>query len=1018
MLENILKKRAFIKSLLFFVFVGGILSYVNIGKLEDPEIAVKSAVIITPYPGADAHEVELEVTDVIEKAVQKLENIDEIRSRSLPGLSEITIDIQSHVNTADLPQIWDHLRRKVNDTKSNLPEEAGDPIVNDDFGDVYGIFVAVSSDGYTYEELEKYTEYLKKEYLGVKGIKRIELYGKKTETIDIVFSNEKFAKLGINPMYIVQSLNSQLKVSNPGDIVSGPERIKINPGQKISSISEIENLLVTVPGQGSFKLSEIAEIKRSYMKPIMNSLNFNGKQALGMAISMEKGINVVDIGKLFDGKTEELNKDLPAGIEINKIYFQPDRVSSAINNFVVNLVESIIIVIIVLLFAMGLRSGMLISSGLIFTILGTLGLMLAFGIELHRISLAAIIVAMGMLVDNSIVVADGILIDLKKGKDRRKSFIDTAKKTAMPLLGATAIAILAFLPLAMSPNGAGEYLTSLFSVLAISLGLSWVFAMIQIPFMARFFFWKDVKQKASKESNPYDKPLYRKFEKIIRYLLHHKTIMIATTAVVVVLSFYCFRFVKVLFMPNLDYNQFMVEYYLPKGSDIDQVSEDLENIQNELLSWDEIKDVVVSVGSTPARYTLVRPMNNLNANYGELIINVEDYDAAQAATTKVDKYIAEHYPQANSRARMYNPMFSDYEIEAMFTGPDPKVLRELCAKAEKIMKEEPTAVGVTNSWKNRVKELSLEYSTQKAPKISISRSDMANSLSIATNGMPVGLYHEGDKSLPIILRLNNSVSNDINRLYNTPIWGNRENSVPLSQVIDSSTIEHKDMVIKRIDGSRAIIAQCDPASGYSAPMVWNKLHAKVEAIELPHGYSLQWRGEHKDSGEANSSLFKFFPLAIGLMILIIIALFNNFKQPIIVFTIVPLAFVGVIIGFMVTQQYFNFIGIIGALGLIGMMIKNAIVLLDEINFQLAEGKTKLNAIVDSAVSRVRPVMMASGTTILGMFPLLTDVMFQSMAITIMFGLFVGSLITLLVVPVLYAVLYRVDTKAAKIEPHS
>ncbi len=1011
MLENILKKKAFIKSLLFFVFMGGIISYMNIGKLEDPEIAVKSAVIITQYPGADAHEVELEVTDIIEKAVQKLENVKEIKSRSLPGLSEITVRIETFVKTEDLPQLWDHLRRKVNDVSSKLPAEAHSPIVNDDYGDVYGIFVAVSSDGYTYEELDKYTEYLKKEYLTVDGIKRIEVYGKKVESIDINFSSEKFASLGINPMYIVKSLRSQLSVSNSGDIVCGTERIKITPGHKISSIEEIGNLLIAAPGQqGSFRLKDIAEVKRSYMKPILNSMNFNSKQALGLAISMEKGVNVIQIGKEFDKKTEELNKDIPAGIHIDKIFFQPDRVSSAIDNFVINLAQSVFIVIVVLLFAMGLRSGMLISSGLVFTILGTIIVMFGFGIELHRISLAAIIVAMGMLVDNSIVVADGILIDLKKGKDRRKAFVDTAKKTAVPLLGATAIAILAFLPLSLSPNGAGEFLSSLFTVLAISLGLSWVFAMVQTPFNARFFFWKDVKKRDFKNANPYDSSFYRSFEKIVKSFLHHKTVVMLVTTVILIVSLYCFRYVKVLFMPNLDYNQFMVEYYLPKGSNIDQVSKDLEEIQAEILSWEGVNDVIISVGATPARYTLVRPMNSFNSNYGELILNVKDYNTAQKTTKKIDSYLEQYYPQARSRSRMYNPMFSEYSIEASFSGPDPKILRDLSSKAEQIMRDEETAIRVTNSWDNRGKELSMVYSTEKGPKVSINRSDMASSIAIATNGLPIGLYHEGDKSLPILLKLENSVSNDINKLYNTPVWGARESSIPLSQLIDSSKIVHKDMVIKRIDGSRTIIAQCDPATGYSAPAVWNKLKKKIEDIEIPRGYTFEWKGEHKSSNEANESLFKYFPLAIGLMIIIVIALFNNFKQPIIVFSVVPLAFIGVIAGFLITRQYFNFVGIIGALGLIGMMIKNVIVLLDEINFQLEEGKTRFNAVIDSTISRVRPVMMASGTTILGMFPLLTDVMFQSMAITIMFGLFVGSIITLLIVPVLYSILYNVNAK--------
>jgi multidrug efflux pump subunit AcrB len=486
MLEKILNQKALISTILWAVLIGGILAYINIGKLEDAEIPIKSAVVVTVYPGASAHEVELEVTDVLEKAIQKLENIDEIRSVSQPGLSYITIDIQSTVLSAGFPQLWDHLRRKVNDVKGQLPEGAYDPIVNDDFADTYGILYAITADGYSHHDLIKYTEFIEKELLAVDGVRRSQIFGKQTESVDIIFSSEKLASLNINPMMIAMAMQNQSTIVNPGSIKAGTESIRVGVGSKISSIEEIENLLIQVPGGGNFRLGEIAEVKASFMEPKREALYFNDKQGLTLGLSNEGGINVVKLGGKLDKKLIEIESKLPAGIEISEVYYQPDRVDDAVEDFMLNLLMSIGVVILVLMFAMGLRSGLLISSGLIFTILGTLIVMLLIGLPLHRITLATFILAMGMLVDNAIVVADGILVDLKSGINRRKAFVHTAQRTAVPLLGATLVAILAFLPLRMAPNAAGEFLSSLFTVLVISLLLSWLFAMTICVILAAF----------------------------------------------------------------------------------------------------------------------------------------------------------------------------------------------------------------------------------------------------------------------------------------------------------------------------------------------------------------------------------------------------------------------------------------------------------------------------------------------------------------------------------------------------
>lgn len=1013
MLDNLLKQKVLLNTLLIAVFLGGIFSYLKLGKLEDAEIAIKSAVVVTLYPGATAHEVELEVTDPLEKTIQKLENIDDITSRSLPGYSEITINIDPKIGSGEMPQIWDHLRRKVNGIKSQLPQGAQEPIINDDFGDVYGIFVAVTAEGYSYRELYDYSDFLRRELLNVKGVKRIEMFGTQMEAVDITFLEEKLASLNISPLSIVQAMYGQGQVVNPGSIVSGTDRVRLSVGNKYSSLKEIEDILIQVPGGGSFKLGDIAEVKSSFYTPKREALTYNGDRALSLAISVESGVNVITVGEDFNAKLVELKKQLPAGVEINSVFSQPERVSYSIRGFIINLVESVLIVVVVLLFAMGMRSGLLIASGLIFTILATLIVMLIFDIQLQRISLAAIIVAMGMLVDNAIVVADGILIDLKKGKHPDVAFTGIVKRTAIPLLGATIIAILAFLPLAMSPDGAGEYLKSLFTVLGISLFLSWIFAIIQTPYMASIFFKKE-SQKEKEENNSedlYTSRLYIIFRKAVEWALSNKYIFLVSSIILLVISLYSFRFVQFKFMSLLDYNQFVVEYKLPKGTDINAVEKDLQKISDEIIKWDDVYNVTAATGRTPARYTLIRPMGTGGSNYGELIIDVEDFDASVIIGDSIVNYIQMNFPEGEARKRFYGPIFTDYEIEVQFSGPDPAVLRDLAEQAKVIMRKEPTVTSVTDNWKNKVKVLSPKYSIDQAGPLAISRSDVSNAVAIATDGLIVGMMYDGNRTLPISLKLEQSISNKVEEIASIPVWGLQSRfSVPLGQVTEEVKIEWEDDEIYRYNGKRSILAQCDPVSGKLTPNVERKIRPLIDAIPLPDGYSREWKGSGADSEESQGNLFSNLPLALGIMLIIVIALFNDFKQAIIIFSVFPFALIGIVFGFITTGGVYTFVGIIGTLGLIGMMTKNTIVLLDEINQNLSLGLDKRDAIIASVLSRMRPVFMASATTVLGMIPLLWDVMFNSMAITIIFGLLFGTLITLFVVPVLYAVMFKVSSK--------
>ncbi len=1009
MLEKILSQKTMLSFVFFALIIGGVLSFDGLPKLEDPEIPVKAATVITVYPGSSAEEVDKEVTDVLEKAIQRLENIDYIESKSLPGMSQITVNIKSDVDTEDLPQLWDHLRRKIYDAQSSLPQGVMAPMINDDYGDVSGIFLAITNDGYDELEFERKVNDIRQRLLTVNGVKRIETFGAAQQVVNIAFNNAYFATLGINPAAIFQFFNDQGAIEDAGSFITGDERIRLSIGNKFQSLEEIRNFDVKLPDGNRYRLGDIATITREDQDPYRTKLKYNNQNAISLAVSMNKGGNVVKLGEAVEVVLADVKKELPIGMEIHPIFYQHEKVNDAINDFIVNLIESVVIVIVVLLLAMGLRAGLLIASGLIFTILGTFIVMSFTGVEIHRVSLAAIIIAMGMLVDNAIVVVDGILVDLHRGIPRSKAFLNTALKSALPLLGATLVAILAFMPLAFNHTGAGEFLRSLFYVLLISLFISWVFAMIQTPFFAQFFY--RVAQQDSDSSSSQSGKSYLFFERLIRYLLWHKSVVTIGVVVITLLSFAAFSLVKKDFFPGSISNQFLLEYRLPEGKDITEVEKDLAEICKELSSWEEVDYVVTSLGSTPARYTLLRPVAQLSQSYGELIVALKDKAFDFEIRQRLQNYVRENNPQAEARVRTYQAMGGDYKLEVKFSGPDGEVLRSLAAKAEDIMRGNPNADFITNDWRNKEKVLTPFYSQEKARNLMVNRADVSRALAIASTGTTVGVFHDGEYQIPVMLKLNQNLNQDVELLPTIPVWGsNSQTSTTLLQLTDSIKLCWDNGIINRYNGVRAIKAQCDPIPGVLADELLEQIQPTIEAIPLPDGYTREWLGELKNSNEANEGLMENFPLAILMMLIIIIALFNNFRQPIIIFLTMPLAMVGVIWGSLVSNTPFGFFSIVGSLGLLGMMIKNAVVLLDEVNLQISDGKDVLHAIIDSTVSRVRPVMMASLTTILGMAPLLWDEMFRTMAIAIMSGLTVGTIITLLVVPVLYSMFYRVDTR--------
>ena len=988
---------------LFLILVGGIYAYFHMGKLADPVFTIKTALVVTPYPGASPAEVDQEVTRVIEEYVQAADEVKTIRSTSRAGVSMVYVDLHEYNQSDVIQQLWDILRRKVQLAQPALPPGAGPSVVHDDYSDVYGIFLALTGDGFSNAQLEHYADYIKREVSLVEDVKRIQLYGIRTECITLTIDRNKSAELGIPPGRIVELLNRQNEVISQGEIVSGDYRIRIDSASDtFNSAQGIGELIIQGPSDEQFRLKDLAEINRDYVRPSEPIMRFNGMPAIGITISASHGANVVDMGEAVGERIDELMQNLPAGLDIDGVYYESKFVKDSIKNFMTNLLASVGVVILVLLIAMGLRSGMIIAGNLVFSIMATLIVMMIWGISLQRISIASMILVMGIIVDNAIVVTEGSLVDLQRGLSKDQAATDPAKRTAWPLLGATLIACLAFAPIYLAPSNVGEFCASLFQVVTIALLFSWVLAMTQTPVFS-YSFLKLSKKAAS--TQPHSSRPYRIYRSILLWTLRHRFITLAIVILLFVLGNIGFGHIPKIFFADSDMRQFFIDYRRPEGTRLTAVSEDLKKVEAHLETLPEVRSYAACVGQGPPRFAISITPEPPNEAFGQVIVNVHDYKTINRLIRRLSEWFPEHLPQGKPHIWKYiNGPNADYDVEARFTGPDPQKLRQLSEKAKAVMRGDPLSRNVCDDWRERVMVADIDYSQQKARLAGVERRDLGYALQSATDGLPVGVYRENEEMIPIRMQYGPAGIEDMDTL---PVWGIASHSTPLLQTISRSEINWEDPIIRRYDRRHVIRAQCDPVLGVTADTLLQRVRPAIEAIDLPNGYALEWEGIYEDSQESQAATQKYLPMVLIIMLFILVALFNAIRQPLIIILVIPLAMIGISAGLLLFQKNFSFLAILGTYALIGMLIKNAVVLLDEIDMEIRSGKNPFASIRDSSINRMRPVMMTSITTICGMAPLVTDPLFESMAVTIMFGLAFATVLTLFVVPVLYSLFFGI-----------
>ncbi|HCG7675016.1 TPA: multidrug efflux RND transporter permease subunit VmeV [Vibrio parahaemolyticus] len=1006
-------------SWLFIVIlaIGGVTSFLELGRLEDPAFTIKDAMIVATYPGATSKEVEEELTYPLEKEIRKLPYIDRITSTSSNGMSQIMVSMKMDYGPDELPQIWDEMRRKINDLQPTLPQGVQSLQIIDDFGDVYGVMLMLTGDDYDYVELKRYADHLRREIELVDGVGKVDIAGDQQEMLFVEISLDRLASLNLDMNVVSGLLNQQNNVVSAGEVMVNGESLVIRPSGTLNTVQALENLIIHGRDTGNLiRLKDVATITRSIQEKPGNMILFNGKKAINIGISFASGVNVVEVGERLNAELSSLESIKPAGLDMSYFYNQAQEVDDSVKAFVISLAEAVAIVIIVLLFTMGLRSGVIIGVVLLLTVFGTFILMNYNNIELHRISLGALIIALGMLVDNAIVVVEGILVGLKKGRTKVQAAVDIVKQTQWPLLGATVIAITAFAPIGLSQDATGEFMGSLFWVLCFSLFLSWVTAITLTPFLADLLLKEEEKDTNGEDEDPYKGWLFVVFGALLKFSLRFRWMTVAAMVALLVGAVIAFGNVKQQFFPPSNTPMFYVDMWMPEGTDIRQTIKQAETVESYIRQQDDIDFVSVSIGQGLQRFALTYQPEKSYEAYAQFQVRTTDRDNMFKLLHKLDDNLAKTFDEPTFQFKLmeFGPSPAS-KIEARVTGPDPKVLRELAVQVEDILHTDPGARNIRHDWRERTKELVPVFNESKARRLGISKEDLSSTLQMAFGGSTFGVLRDGTHTLPIMMRLPEAERVDFESLQNVKIWSpSLQTYIPVDQIIDGVELDWSEPLIQRRDRKRTltVLADHDVLSDDTAASLFARVQPKVMALHIPEGYEITWGGEYESSKDAQEGLFGSLPMGYLLMFIITILLFNSIKKPLVIWFTVPLSIIGVAFGLLTTNMPFSFTAFLGLLSLSGMILKNGIVLLDQINLELESGKDPYLAIVDSAISRVRPVSMAALTTILGMIPLVFDAFFGSMAITIMAGLGFATVLTLIVVPVMFAILFRIKPTTA------
>lgn len=993
--------------LVIVLLIGGLLGLSNIGRLEDPAFTIKQVQVVTQYPGAGAQKVEREITEPLEIALQQMPQLYRLESISKPGVSEITVEVKSQIDSNKLPQVWDELRKRLRDAGKALPAGAQQPAVYDDFGDVYGMYYALTAPDFTPHELREFARIIRRELLVTEGVAKVQVTGVQQEQLVAYINPYQISGLGISFPDLTALLAENLQPFNGGRVQVDGRKVRLVIENAADRIEEIYNLTLVVPGTTrSIKIRDIAELKFEPVDVQQVLVRYQGEEAITLAVSALNDVNIVDVGQHVNAKVQELLTKLPAGITLAPIYDQAKLVDESVQGFINNLIMSVVVVTLTLCLFMGWRSGVVVGAVLLVTVMGTVLIMWLMGLQLQRISLGAMVIAMGMLVDNAIVVAEGMMLRMRQGKSAKEAASFIVKRTQWPLLGATVIGIAAFSGIGLSDDATGEFLFSLFAVVLISLMLSWVLATTVVPLFGKYFYQVGNESESDENHNAF----YRGYLSLLQTALKFRWLSIILLFVITIVAYGSFGMVKQGFFPPSNAPLFFVHYWGPQGQDIRETTEKMIEAEQIILKQPEVAAVSSYVGRGADRFTLTYAPQQPNESYGFFLVKAKERDLIP----QLIQSLTDELPELDLSADFYTERMQfgpggGAKIAARFSGPNTEVLRSLANQAEDIMLEDSKLRDVRHNWRGKGLALNTHYDAFSAGIAGVSRSDFSQSIQYASNGLSLGNLVDGDYTYAIKAKMSTSAASELEALENNLVWSSAERKyIPFQQVSTGVELVNEETQIHRRNRVRTITVFAEPDFDETAGKAFARIRPKIEALELPDGYKLEWGGEYESSADAQKALGGGLPLGFLVMFLISVLLFGRVRQPLIIWLTVPMAVVGVVTGLLATDMPFGFMSLLGFLSLFGMLIKNAIVLIEEIDLQIEEGRAKSIAIVTASTSRLRPVALAAVTTILGMAPLLSDPFFADMSVTIMGGLAFATVLTLVAVPVLYSLFYGVS----------
>lgn len=1007
--EWALKRKQLIYFFVVVIFLAGIVSYQKLGRAEFPDFTIRQMIVTVSWPGATARQIEEQVTDKIEKKLQDTPGLDYVKSYSRPGLSMIYVTLKETVKDQDVHPTWFEVRNMVNDIKSTFPQGVNEPTFNDRFDDVFGCVYALTSDGYTYEEMRDRAEKIRRILLGVETVKKIELIGVQSEKIFIEMESSKMANLGIDPSMIISTIKAQNIMTPSGMFETSSDNVYLRITGMFEDLAAIRNLPIRANNR-TFRLGDIAKVERSYIDPADPKMYFNGQPAIGIAVSMDKGGNILTLGSNLNSTIEQIRKDLPLGFTISKVSDQPKVVTESISEFVESLGAAIFIVLIISFISLGVRAGIVVALCIPLVLAGLFAGMNIMGIALHKVSLGALIISLGLLVDDAIIAIEMMTVKIEQGWDRFKAACFAYKSTAIPMLTGTLITCAGFIPIGFSQGTTSEFTRSIFIVITIALLISWVVSVMVTPLLGYILIRVKPHSDAQNHIDIYDTKFYRIFKSILIWCLQHRKIVLGATVACFIGSIFLLGTVKKEFFPAATRHEIIVEMILPEGSPIEETERTAEKFTQYLEGDSRIVNFTSYIGKGAPRFILTFDPVLVASNYAQIIIEAKDVKTRNEVNKMVNDLLAQSFENVFSHVKIiqYGPP-NPYPVMLRVTGYDHQKVREIAAQVRDNMANNPKLHSVNMDWNEKSKVLHLEVDQDKARMLGVDSQQLALGLQAQLSGSSFAEFREKDKTAGIVFRIDSQSRNDISHIKDFNVHIGNGKFIPLDQIA-KITYDAEDGLIWRRDLKPTITVQAEVVDGITGNDAAKQVYESLAQMRsnLPPGYGIALGGPIERSSVSTGYLAASVPLMIITMITLMMFQLQNIPRMLLTLCTAPLGIIGVSLSLLLTNSAMGFVAQLGILALTGIIIRNSIILIDQIEQHIKAGESTWDAIVDSTVLRFRPIMLTALAAIFGMIPLMINLFWGPMAVAIGGGLFIATILTLLVLPTMYAAYYKVD----------